>query len=316
MAKKKNLSKKISQIAAIILGVILVCVFFYNADTGLSLQDNLQNALSGKAVRQTGDFKPDNTGKFMLYTISTGNSDSHLLVAPGGEAMLVDAADNDDYSVIEATLEKYGVSEIDTLVSTHFDSDHIGSMDDVVENTKVDSAYISNYKDNTKDYRNLMNALKDKQIAPTVAQSGMRFNLGGASVEVLNPENKKYQEVNSACVILKVSYGSTDFLLTGDMEEEALDGLLNNWKDSIGCEVLKCAHHGSRSGISDALLQAVRPQIAVIPCGKNNSYGHPHKETLALLQKYNVQTYRTDLDGDIAILTDGNSIQTYTQAVQ
>lgn len=301
---------------AIALGIVLVCILFYNADINLSLQDNLQRALSGNAVRQTGDFKPDNTGKFLMYTISTGNSDSHLLIAPGGQAMLVDAADDDDYPVIESTLKKYGVKEINTLVASHFDSDHIGSMDDVVENTKVDSVYISNYKDNTKDYKNLMNALKAKKITPTVAKSGMQFTLGQASVEILNPQDKKYKEVNNACVVLKVSYGTSDFLLTGDMEEESIDDILKNYGDSIGCEVLKVAHHGSSNGTTDELLQAVRPQIAVIPCGKDNPYGHPHKETLNLLNKYQVKTYRTDLDGDIAVITDGNSIQTYTQTVQ
>lgn len=302
--------------AAIALGIVLICILFYNADTSLSLQDNLLNAISGKSVRQAGDFKPDNSGKFMMYTINTGNSDSHLLIAPGGQAMLVDAADDDDYPVIESTLHKYGVGEINILVATHFDSDHIGSMDDVIANNKVDSVYLSNYKDNTKDYRNLMNALKDKKITPTIAQSGMQFSLGQASVQILNPQNKKYEEVNNACVVLKVSYGSSDFLLTGDMEQEAIDDILKQWGGSIGCEVLKVAHHGSRTGTTDDLLKAVRPEIAVIPCGKDNPYGHPHKETLDLLQKYNVQTYRTDQDGDIAVITDGNAIQTYTEAVQ
>ena len=125
--------------------------------------------------------------------------------------MLVDAADDDDYPLIESTLNKYGVRNLGVLVASHFDSDHIGSMDEVVENTQVDSVYISNYKDGTKDYRNLMRALKDKNITPTVAQAGMTFKLGDASIEALNPENKKYAEANSACVILKVSYGRHGF---------------------------------------------------------------------------------------------------------
>jgi competence protein ComEC len=315
LARKKNSLNKIIRFMAIALGIVLVCILFYNADINLSLQDNLQNAISGKAIHLSGDFKPDNTGKFMMYTISTGNSDSHLLIAPGGEAMLVDAADNDDYPVIESTLKKYGVTEINTLVASHFDSDHIGSMDDVVENTKVDSVYLSNYKDNTKDYRNLMNALKDKNVTPTVAQSGMQFKLGAASVKILNPQNKKYDEVNNACVVLKVSYGASDFLLTGDMEEDAISDILKKYGDSINCEVLKVGHHGSRTSTTDELLEAVQPKIAIIPCGKDNTYGHPHKETLQLLQKYGVQTYRTDQDGDIAILTDGTSLNTYKQTV-
>ncbi len=313
MARRNKSNKKIIRFLSFALGIILVCVLFYNADINLSLQDNLQNAISGNAVRQTGDFKPDNTEKFMFYAISTGNSDCLLLTAPGGETMLVDAADNDDYSEIASILEKYGIREINTLVATHFDADHIGSMDDIIENTKVDSVYISNYKESTKEYKNLMNALKDKNITPTVAQAGQEFSLGQAAVKILNPQNKKYKEENNACVVLKVSYGTADFLLTGDMEEETIEDVLQEWGGSIECEVLKAGHHGSRTSTTDDLLKAVRPQIAVIPCGKNNSYGHPHKETLSLLQKYKVQTYRTDLNGDIAVLTDGSSIQTYIQ---
>ncbi|MEI6100585.1 MAG: ComEC/Rec2 family competence protein [Eubacteriales bacterium] len=309
----KHSPKIMFRYGMIVVGIILVCVFFYHSNTSLSLQENLQNAFSGKNVPQSADFKPDNTGRFLFYTISTGNSDSLLMVAPGGQAMLVDAADADDYPVIESTLKKYGISEISALVASHFDSDHIGSMDEVVENTKVDSVYLSNYKDNTKEYRDLMNALRSKQITPTIAQSGMQFSLGQASVQILNPENKKYEEINNACVVLKVTYGTADFLLTGDMEQEAINGILKNWGSNLNCEVLKCAHHGSRTGTTNDLLKAVRPDIAVIPCGKDNSYGHPHKETLDLLQKYQVKVYRTDKNGDIAILTDGTSIQTYTQ---
>ena len=305
-------SKKLMRNSIIAICIVLVCVLFYHSDTSLSLGENLRNTFSGQSA-PSGDFKPDNAGKFLFYAMDTGNSDSLLMVAPGGESMLVDAADSDDYPAIESTLKKYGVHEIKALVATHFDSDHIGSMDEVIENTTVDTVYLSNYKDNTKDYRNLMDAIATKNLTPVYALSGMQFNVGDAAVKILNPQDKKAEDPNDASIVLMVSYGSSDFLLTGDMGEGAINDLLQKWGDSIDCEVLKVAHHGSRTGTSDDLLRAATPEIAVIPCGAGNPYGHPHAETLNLLQKNNVQIYRTDRDGDVAVLTDGNTIETYVR---
>lgn len=310
---KKPFVKKIVLLSVTAVVLALICVLFYNADTDLSLQENLSNFVSGRTAPRPKEFRPDNTGKFMLYTVSTGNSDCHLLIDPGGAAMLVDAADYDDYSAISSVLDKYGVSEIHVLVATHFDLDHIGSMDEIVENFPVKTVYVSGYRDSTGSYINLMRAVESKNITPAVAHAGMRFSLGASSVEVLNPQDHPYEDANSACVVLKVTYGKTGYLLAGDIEEESIRVLVDKYQSKLDCDVLKAAHHGSGSGTTDALLQAATPHFAVIPCGMYNSFGHPHTETLERLAEYNAQVLRTDQMGDVAILSDGSALQAYTQ---
>jgi competence protein ComEC len=316
MARRRNQSKKFIRYIVSAVCVILICITFYNADTNLSLEENLSRVFSGQSGTAAADFKPDNTGKFMLYAIDTGNSDSLLCIAPDGRSMLVDAADEEDFAVIKSALDKYGVKKIDVLIATHPHADHIGSMDEVIEKVGAEKIYMTDFPEDSEVYDNLEDAIKTCGIQSEYAVSGMQFSLGDASVKVLSPLNKEYEDANNASIVLLVSYGQSDFLLTGDMEEDASKDLIEDWGKALDCEVLKVAHHGSRTGASEELLKAATPDVAVITCGEGNSYGHPHKETLDLLSMFHVQTLRTDLNGDIAVLTDGTNIEAYTQISQ
>lgn len=315
MARRNHNKKNIKFIAAAVC-VLIICLLFYNADTKMSLGDNLSRVFSGQSGTESTDFKPDNTGKFMLYAIDTGNSDSLLCIAPDGRSMLVDAADEDDYGPIKSVLDKYGIKKIDVLVATHPHADHIGSMDEVIESVGADIIYMTDFPDDSKVYDNLEDAIKTTAIPAEYAVSGMQFSLGEASVKVLGPQDKEYEDANNASIVLMVSYGESDFLLTGDMEQDASTELIEDWGKELDCEVLKAAHHGSSTGASEELLYAATPDIAVITSGAGNSYGHPHQQTLDLLKKFNVQTLRTDLSGDIAVLTDGTTIEAYIQTAQ
>lgn len=315
MSRRKH-SKKISKFIVTAVCVILICIMFYNADTNLGLGENLARVFSGQSGTEAADFKPDNTGKFMLYAISTGNSDSLLCIAPDGSSMLVDAAEEGDYAAIKSALDKYGVKKIDILVATHPHADHIGSMDDVIESMDAGKIYMADFSEDSEAYENLEDALNRTGIPVEYAVSGMQFNVGAASVKVLGPRDKEYEDANNASIILMVSYGESDFLLTGDMEQDASNELIEDWGTELDCEVLKAAHHGSRTGTSEELLRVATPEIAVITSGAGNSYGHPHRETLDLLLRFHARTLRTDQSGDIALLTDGTNIEAYTQTAQ
>ena len=123
----------------------------------------------------------------------------------------------------------------------------------------------------------------------------------------MGPEGENSGDENNESIVLLVSYGETDFLLTGDMEEKESAEILERWGEDVDCEILKVAHHGGKTGTAKAFLDAATPDIAIIPCGENNPYGHPNEETLALLEACGASTLRTDRVGDIAVLTDGTA---------
>ncbi len=313
MARKKRSrsSKVLLRLITTSVLVILICVFFYNADISV---ESGGDSTAGPGSTDYINFKPDNSGQFLFYIMSTGNSDSLLLVDPGGQAMLVDAADDDDFYHIKTTLDKYGVDEINTLVATHPHADHIGAMDDVITAFDVDTVYTTGFSADTQTAGDLKDAIETAGLTETIARPGMEFKVGDAFVRILGPEETAAEgDANNQSIILLVSYGQTDFLLAGDMEEAESADILERWGAAIDCEILKVAHHGSETGTSQAFLDTATPDIAVISCGEDNPYGHPDEAVLSLLDAAGAKTLRTDQMGDIAILTDGTSFTAYEQ---
>ena len=292
--------------------ITFICIFFYNADTNTSFYNYSNNNNS-----VISEFMPDHNGKFVLYVMNTGNSDSLLLIDPSGQAILIDAAEDDDFNKIKTTLIKFEVEKINALIATHPHADHIGSMDEVISCFKVDAIYMTRFSDNTKVTEDLMNAVESSGIQEIFVDPGMKIKLGNTSIHVLGPEERGTENnTNDESIVLLVSYGQMDFLLTGDMEEKESREILERWGKNVDCEVLKVAHHGSKTGTSKEFLEAATPDIAVISCGENNPYGHPDEETLALLDDFFVKTLRTDRMGDIAVLTDGQTVETCTEYAQ
>lgn len=288
--------------------IVIICIVFYNTNIDYILNDSFESNASSH-------FIPNNSEKLFFYVMSTGNSDCVLIIDPNGYTMLVDAADDEDFYIIKNTLDKYKVSKINMLVATHSHADHIGAMDDIIKSYEVDSVYITeDFLDDSKSVEDMLGAIESSGIPIVHADSGMKFALGDASVNILGPnEGNLNDDANNKSIVLMVSYNQMDFLLTGDMEEEESREILDKWGKNVDCEVLKVAHHGSETGTTRAFLEAASPQIAVISCGKNNPYGHPSEETLSLLDEFGAKTLRTDLMGDIAILTDGMEIEVYEE---
>jgi len=174
--------------------------------------------------------------------------------------MLIDAAEDDDYYKIKTTLDKYNVKRINALVATHPHADHIGAMDDIIKSFDVDAIYMTSFGDDTKVIEDLMDAVESMGVPKIFINTGMQFQLGKASVSVLGPEEGEPKEdANNESIVMMVSYGETDFLLTGDMEEKESYEILERWGKNVDCEILKVAHHGSRTGTTKAFLDAATP---------------------------------------------------------
>ncbi len=201
------------------------------------------------------------------------------------------------------------VKAVELVIATHPHEDHIGGMVDVFKEYEVKAFYSPKITHTTKTYENLVKAVKDEGLKTKELKGGMVIDLGeGAKFEVFTPQKSEYEELNDYSPIMKLSFGDTSYLFTGDAEKLAEEEALAKYKTSLDSDVIKFGHHGSSSSSSNAFIEAVSPKYGIISCAKDNKYGHPHRETLDIIKKYNIKTFRTDTDGEIILTSDGKSI--------
>lgn len=251
--------------------------------------------------------KPD-MNSLTVHYIDVGQADS-ILIQANGFNVLIDAGNRDDGSKVVSYLEEHGVEKLDYVIATHPHEDHIGGMTEVIKRIPIGKFYAPKKTENTKTFENMVTALQDKKLQIISAKAGISpLKLGdNAELSFLSPIAASYDDTNNYSAVVKLTYGEKSFLFMGDAEKLAEKQIINagtNFK----CDVLKVGHHGSSSSSSKDFLDIAKPSIAVISCGKNNDYGHPHKETLDEFKKRNVKVYRTDIDGTIVLTCDGKKI--------
>ena len=244
-----------------------------------------------------------------VHFLSTGNSDAIIIRTPD-RCVMIDAADQDDEQQILAYLQDLHVTTIDYLVSTHPDADHSGSLDAVVENVTVGQVLVSNGSADTRTYQSFITALSDKGLTPSVPLEGVQIPLSQDSY--LQFYNTKAQgSGNELSLITLFVHGDHRFLLMADADQALEESIMDQLPK---VDVLKVSHHGSDTGTSPAFLSHINPDIAVITCGLNNDYGHPHQQTLDTLQQAGVTLYRTDTQGNIVIRSDADQLTVTTSA--
>ncbi len=255
----------------------------------------------------------DNEGKLSVYFLDVGQGDSTLFVVDG-KTILIDAGEADMGDRVVSDLRKLGVTRIDLLVATHPHSDHIGGMQKVLAAFPVGQVLDAGLPHPSPIYEHFLETIDRKNIPYRVAEQGQTIDVDPAlRVFVLSPPAQHIgDDLNINSLVLRISYGTIDFLMTGDLGGEGEDGLTRSGYP-LDAEILKVGHHGSASSTSPAFLAQVRPEMGVIFVGEDNPYGHPHKETLNLLKKSGVTVYRTDRDGTVVVRTDGLSYSVKTQ---
>lgn len=249
--------------------------------------------------------------------IDVGQGDSTLVLLPDGQNMLIDAGTNSGAKSLVKELKNSGIEKIDYLIATHPHEDHIGGMDNVINEFEIGKIYMpkidSSQTPTTKTYEDVLDAISEKNLKITQGKGGDRI-IKGENLDVMfvAPNSSEYSDLNSYSIAVKVVYGKNSFLFMGDAEQDSEKEVVDSGYD-IEANVLKCGHHGSNTATSKDFVERVSPKYAIISCGKGNSYGHPNKETLDTLNEFGVKIYRTDTDGTVTVKSDGTKITINTE---
>ena len=240
-----------------------------------------------------------------VHFIDVGQGDSTLILNDG-HAMLIDAGPNECGTALQFYLKEAGVEPLDYLILTHADADHIGGADVIITKYDIQTVFMNYEERENITYLDVLDALAYKTLSYTIPSVGEVYTLGDATFTIIAPNNI-YETSNDNSIGLLLEKGTTRFLFTGDASIQSEKDILANNPD-IRATVYKVGHHGSSSSSSEAFLDAVSPEVAVISCAADNSFGHPHTETLSALEERNIEIYRTDEQGSIIAISDGENI--------
>ena len=242
----------------------------------------------------------------IISYLNVGQADS-ILIENNNEYMLIDAGNNNDGELLVKYFKAKGITEFKYLIGTHPHEDHIGGLDDIIYNFDINTIYIPDAITTTKTFMDVLDAIEEKNMTYSVPKINETFTLGEALITVLYTGTDT-KDLNNTSIVLRLDFGNTSYLFTGDATEKTENILL---KDNLNlkADVLKVGHHGSRFSTTDEFLQKVNPKYAVISVGKDNNYKHPEDIILKKLKTNNIKIHRTDLEGTIIVTSDGKEIK-------
>lgn len=245
----------------------------------------------------------------IIHFLDVGQADSILVELPEKKTMLIDAGNNSDGNMIVQYLKERNIDTIDFLIGTHPHEDHIGGLDDLIDNFKIGKIYLPKVTHTTKTFEDVLLAIQRKGKKIRAAKAGVNIIYENElKVYFLGPQERTYDELNHYSAVIKLDYLNNSFLFTGDAEIINEKEMLREYGSQLRADILKTGHHGSNSSTSQEFLGAVTPAYAVISVGKDNPYGHPSPEVIKRLNKANIKIFRTDLQGTIIVQSNGTKI--------
>lgn len=250
------------------------------------------------------------TSKFEAHFIDVGQADATLLFCDD-KTMLIDGGNPDDSNVIAAYLKKHNVKHIDYLICSHAHDDHVGGLSGALSVATVGKVFAPKTENDIRSYKSFKKKLAEQHLEIKTPVCGDTFNFGISNVLFLGPVHENTDNLNNTSIILKITYGNTSFLFTGDAEHEEELTVIEQDID-LSADVLKVGHHGSAYSTTYLFLREIMPKYAIISVGKHNSYGHPSEQTLSRLNDADVDVYRTDIHGDIVVSSNGETITVQT----
>ena len=249
--------------------------------------------------------------KLRIFFIDVGQGDSTLIITPDKKTVLIDGGGSDSFDVGEKVLLPYlldrRILKIDYVLISHFDTDHCGGILTIMEKVKVKNIIISEQAEHSENYERFKKLMLHKKIRLIEVKKGDKIKIGRYSeFKILFPTSRLLSEnpLNNNSIVAQFNYNNFKMLFTGDIEKLAEQQILKTEKAEIRADILKVAHHGSKTSSIPEFIKAVRPKIALIGVGKNNTFGHPNQQTIKNLENIRCRIYRTDLQGEIIIKID------------
>lgn len=258
-------------------------------------------------TKETGGTAVSDGSTLEVHYLDIGQGDC-TLIRQGDHAMLIDAGNNSKGTKVQAYLENQGINHLDYVIGTHPDADHIGGLDVIIYKFDCDQVWMPDYSKDTRTYDDVIQAVKARDYKVTHPKAGDVYTLGEAEVAVVCPVKDSYgSNANDYSIGVRVQFGENSFLFTGDAEEHSEEDMVASG-ENLKADVYKAAHHGSRTANTENFIKAIDPRYVVFSCGEGNTYGHPHAEVLDRLRKMGIQIFRTDDQGTVVAVSDGQTI--------
>lgn len=298
MGRQKHIILKVILFAYILLSCLLCVGCSDDTLSGLTtIFSSTEKSVANDSVKE---------GELEVHFIDVGQGDA-TLIKEGNHAMLIDAGENNQGEVVTEYLKSQKITELEYVIGTHPDSDHVGGLDVVIDNYSCKTVIMPEITSDTRTYEDVIKAVKKNNLSVTDPEPGYTYSLGEADFTIVAPNRDYGDDTNNWSVGILLTFGKNRFLFTGDAEAVAEKDMMANGID-LSADVYKAAHHGSKTGSSEVFLDVVNPKYSVISCGEDNEYGHPSAQTLNEFRKRGIQVFRTDEQGTIVALSDGLSI--------
>ena len=244
---------------------------------------------------------------FRMTVLDVGQGLS-VFIESDGQTMLYDGGDRNASSFVVSYLEQEGLEQLDYVTISHYDADHLNGIVGVLNHFPVTQVLAPDYRAKSAIFKSYQNVLAEKSLTPIHPAVGDTFELGQASFTVLGPSVIDPDSGNNNSLAIRITYGNTSFLLTGDAEHEEEEDICQSWGRFLLSDVYVAGHHGSGSSSSWILLENAIPEYTIISCGQGNSYGHPHDSVMERLESMEIPVYRTDIQGTITVTSDGENL--------
>lgn len=252
-----------------------------------------------------------------IWFLDVGQGDAIVIQTPTGHVLIVDtggrtAEDEMGRRVIMPFLRAKGINDVDAVILTHPDEDHIAGAVTILDRFPVHRLLISGISSTNTTYSRILHLAEQRRVTTSMLTRGQQIQFrDGVVAEVLNPSPTDAVSHNNGSIVLRVQYGSTSVILTGDAEALA-ENEISRLCGDVHADVLKLGHHGSHTSTTRLFLDAVNPQAAIISVGRRNQFGHPHPDVLNRLSERHIPIFRTDRDGEVSLVSDGHTLRIHT----